>query len=68
MGEVIEHRDAGGSSVRVGDGESCVPVKVYQDVYHQVTGRTEEIRKRYSDNLLIDFSELEQLHQDDAAL
>lgn len=36
--------------------------KVYQDIYHQVTGRTEQIRKRYTENLLIDFLELEQLH------
>ncbi len=63
MSEVIEHRDSGNPPpVRVGDGDSSVSVKVYQDVYHQVTGRTEQIRKRYSQNLLIDFSEMEQLH------
>lgn len=37
-------------------------MKTYQDVYHQITGRTEQIRQRYPDNLLIEFSELEQLH------
>ena len=63
MAEIIEHRDSGNPpSVRVGDGGSLVSVKVYQDVYHQVTGRTEQIRKRYSQNLLIELSEIEQLH------
>lgn len=63
MGEIIEHRDNGNpSSVCVGDNSVPVPFKVYQDIYHQVTGRTEQIRKRYSQNLLIDLSEVEQLH------
>jgi hypothetical protein len=63
VGEIIERRDNGNTpSVRIGDGQSLVSVKVYQDVYHQVTGRTEQIRKRYSENLLVEFSEIEQLH------
>ncbi|WP_284455226.1 hypothetical protein [Alloalcanivorax xenomutans] len=63
MGEIIEHGDSGNpSSVRVGDGGTLVSAKVYQDIYHQVTGRTEQIRKRYSQNLLVEFSEIEQLH------
>lgn len=64
MGELIEHADEGGNVVRVNGerGESIVPVKVYQDVYHQITGRTEEIRKRYSENILVTFDEIEQLH------
>jgi len=65
MGAVIEHPDNGDSNIeviRVGDTESRVPLKVYQDIYHQVTGRTEQVRKRYSDNLLVEFAELEQLH------
>lgn len=63
MGEIIEHGDNGNPpSVRVGDGGTLVSAKVYQDIYHQVTGRTEQIRKRYSKNLLIEFSEIEQLH------
>lgn len=42
MGELIEHADEGENVVRVNGerGESMVPLKVYQDVYHQVTGRT----------------------------
>lgn len=48
-------------AVLVGDN-SQISLKMYQDVYHQVTGRTEEYRKRYSDNILLEFSELEQLH------
>jgi len=63
VGTIIEHSDNGNSpSVRVGEGESQVSVKVYQDVYHQVTGRTEQIRKRYTENILVEFSEIEQLH------
>lgn len=63
MSEIVEHGDQGnGRILRVGDTNSSVSVKVYQDIYHQITGRTEQIRKRYSDNLLIEFPELEQLH------
>lgn len=65
MGELIQHSDNGDGNVeviRVGDSSTPVSLKVYQDIYHQVTGRTEQIRKRYSDNLLVEFPELEQLH------
>ncbi len=64
MGEIIEHKDDGVPSIQVGDGQqtSVIPMKVYQDVYHQVTGRTEQIRKKYDDHLLIDVQEIEQLH------
>ncbi len=63
MSEIIEHGDSGnGRSLRVGDSNAPVPVKVYQDIYHQITGRTEQVRKRYSENLLVEFQELEQLH------
>ncbi|MCO4089985.1 MAG: hypothetical protein HEQ17_14035 [Limnohabitans sp.] len=63
MSEIIEHEDAGnGRAVRVGQSHTQVPLKVYQDIYHQVTGRTEQIRKRYSENILVEFSDLEQLH------
>lgn len=65
MGELIEHpenEDSNIEVIRVGDSDSRVSIKVYQDLYHQVTGRTEQIRKRYTENLLIEFSEIEQLH------
>ncbi|MDP3877911.1 MAG: hypothetical protein Q8Q50_13095 [Methylobacter sp.] len=63
MGNIIEHgENSNNQSVRVGDSEAPVSLKVYQDVYHQVTGRTEQISKRYSENLLIEFSEIEQLN------
>lgn len=63
MTNIIEHGDAGnGSTVHVGEAQHQVSLKVYQDIYHQVTGRTEQIRKRYSENLLIGMSELHQLH------
>jgi hypothetical protein len=62
MSEIIEHND--GSNVpEIKVGESgAVSFKVYQDIYHQITGRTEQIKKRYSNNLLIEFLDIEQLH------
>ncbi len=65
MGNVIEHDGSGNEgaqSVSVGDQGSAVSIKTYQDIYHQVTGRTEQIKQRYSDNILIEFAEIEQLH------
>lgn len=65
MGDLIEHSDNGDGSldvIQVGDAGRSVTLKTYQDIYHQVTGRTEQIRKRYSDNLLVDFSDVEQLN------
>lgn len=65
MTDIIEHSDNGNPEVeviKVGESGSTVSVKVYQDVYHQVTGKTEQIRKRYSENLLIEYPEVEQLH------
>ena len=67
MAELIEHPDNGddnnpAEAVRVGEGHAQVSLKTYQDIYHQVTGRTEQIRKKYTDNLLIEFREIEQLN------
>lgn len=65
MGDLIEHSENDNGNVdvvRVGEAGSHVSLKVYQDIYHQVTGRTEQIRKRYSDNLLVEFAEVDQLH------
>lgn len=63
MSDIIEHNDAGNEKVvRIGETQSQVSLKVYQDIYHQVTGRTEQIRKRYTQSLLLEFAELEQLH------
>jgi hypothetical protein len=63
LSELIEHSYSGSERlVSVGESQSPVSLKVYQAIYHQVTGRTEQIRKRYTENLLVDFSELEQLN------
>lgn len=65
MSELIEHSDNGngqGEVVAIGNDQSPISLKIYQDIYHQITGRTEQIRQRYTDNILIDFSEIEQLH------
>lgn len=61
--ELIEHDESANLNlIGVGDSSRTVSIKDYQDIYHQVTGRTEQIRKRAPDLLLIDFSEVEQLH------
>jgi len=63
MGEIIEHDEGSNRpSICVGDGSSSVSIKIYQDIYHQVTKRTEQISKRFNENLKINFSEIEQLH------
>lgn len=67
MSGLLEHPDKGNGSgtvevVRVGEGHAPVSLKTYQDIYHQVTGRTEQIRKRYTENLLIELGEIEQLN------
>lgn len=63
LSEIVEHADGGnGQPVRIGDSNLPVSMKVYQDIYHQITGRTEQIRKRYTDNILLEMTELEQLH------
>lgn len=63
MSEIIEH-DKGDNEqvVAVGRDESPISMKVYQDIYHQITGRTEKIKQKYTDNILLDFSEIQQLH------
>lgn len=64
MSEIIQHSDDGAQSVQVGDGQesSVIPIKVYQHIYHQITGRTEQIKKTCDDNLMIGIQEIEQLH------
>lgn len=64
MTEIIEHNDDGARPRAVSQGASDVPlsIKQYQDIYHRITGKTEQIRSRYTDNLLVDFGELEQLN------
>jgi hypothetical protein len=65
LSNLIEHSDGESDAdkvVRVTANQSPVSLKVYQDIYHQITGRTEQIRKRYSDSLLIDFQDVSQVH------
>ena len=61
MSGIIEHDDESTSVIRAGDEGPGISLKAYQDIYHQITGRTEKIRQKFSSNLLIDFSEVEQL-------
>lgn len=48
--------------IEITDNSSSITPKIYQDIYHQITGRTEKISKTYDDNLLISFEEVKQLH------
>ena len=70
MTNIIENDSdrASTESVRVGEGSSLVPIKFYQDVYHQVTGRTEQISRKYKDNLLLELADIQQLHHKIAQL
>lgn len=64
MSEIIEHSDNNKmeETVRVGERQTQISLKAYQDIYHQITGKTEQIRKQYQENLLIELGEIEQLN------
>ena len=63
MSAVIEHEGNGTPEIiHINETGHSVSLKDYQAIYNQVTGRTEQIRKRYNDLLLVDFSEIKQLH------
>ncbi len=63
MSKIIEHGGNDPEVVRISSGEgSEISLKTYQDIYHQITGKTEEIRKRYKDSICIEYSDIEQLH------
>ncbi len=64
MGNIIEHDGDEGDVVVVGGNEqnTQISLKAYQDLYHQITGKSEEIRQTYKEPLCIEFGDLEQLH------
>ena len=63
MSSLIEHDSNEGDVVRISDAnQDTVSLKTYQDIYHQITGMTEEIRKRYKDSTFIEKSDIKQLH------
>lgn len=63
LSNIIEHSDSGNErTIRVGDSRLSVSIKDYQAIYHQVTGRTEQIRKRFPEHLLITLEEIVQLN------
>lgn len=63
MSEIVERCDDGNvQPTSAGSSNHQLSLKAYQDLYHQITGRTEQIRRRYSENILLDASDLEQLH------
>ena len=64
LSDIIEHNPDGNVEriVEIGVSENPISFKLYQDVYHQITGKTEQITKKYSQNLLVEFADIEQLH------
>ncbi len=63
MSDIIEHGSNDPEAVRIQTSSSSdVSLKVYQDIYHQITGKTEEIRQSFKDSILIQYSDIEQLH------
>lgn len=64
MSDLIEHDQPGNVERILHTGPNNTPIsfKIYQDIYHQITGKTEEISKKYSRSILIEFSDIEQLH------
>jgi len=64
MSDIIEHNSDGNVEkiLSVGGEGGVVSFKLYQDIYHQITGKTEQINQKFSKNLLVEFSDVEQLH------
>jgi len=44
------------------DGRPPLSIKDYQNIYHQITSRTENIEKLYSENYTLSFGDVEHLH------
>jgi len=64
MSNIIEHNQEPEDVIVIGSGQNTtsLSLKTYQDIYHQITGNTEEIRKRYKEAICLDYSDVEQLH------
>ncbi|MBS4154199.1 hypothetical protein [Cobetia sp. MC34] len=63
MSNIIEHDgDDLNGSLSVDGGQSSVSLETYQAIYQKITGRSEKTVQKYHDNILVDFSELEQMH------
>jgi hypothetical protein len=59
--EVVEGGES--SLVPSSDNEgNSVSLKVYQDIYNQITGKSEESAKKYKDPILLCKSDIEELH------
>lgn len=47
MGELIEHSEGENNSfIKINNSTSVISIKEYQNIYHQITGRTEKITKK----------------------
>ncbi|MFQ2223439.1 hypothetical protein ACK32A_11555 [Aeromonas enteropelogenes] len=61
MGELIEHSSEDAGIIRIGSEEQSISLKTYQDIYHQITGKTEETKNRYKDAIKIEIGDIKQL-------
>ena len=62
MGNLIEHDREEVEIVKVGGDGHAVSLKTYQDIYNQITGKTEETKSRYKDAIKISHEDIRQLH------
>ena len=63
MSNIIEHGSNEPEVMHYNSTEgSEISLKTYQDIYHQITGKTEEIRKTYKDSICLEYSDIQQLH------
>ncbi|MDP8634740.1 hypothetical protein QZQ04_08280 [Serratia marcescens] len=62
MGSIIEYDNNDPNGIQAINNDREFSLKVYQQVYHQVTGRTEKASVSSHESILVDFDELQQLH------
>lgn len=48
--------------LKIEDSRLAISFKTYQDIYHQITGQNEALEVLCKDDLLLDFSDVEQLN------
>lgn len=63
MSNIIENNQDNNDNIQINASERNfeITAQQYQDIYNQITGKTETIGKRYSSNILVDLDEVKQL-------
>lgn len=62
MGAIIEYDNDNPNGIQASNHDREFSLRVYQQVYHQVTGRTEKASQTSHESILVDFEEIHQLH------